>query len=494
MIKIGYNQFLFTKTEPAEIEYDCKLNLSEYNVYLGFGCRAVRAEENGRELIILGFITDTLTGRLSESALALKLLKELKCDGDNIAECFSGVGGRFVCFAKLSGRIFIWSDACALKQMFYDVDTFAGNICAASQARYIAMLKGYKTDAEAEDYIKKAKEQPEFSMPLSASMYKNISRLLPNHFLIDDGNPQRRMKAYNKNYSAISENKRIEMIAGILNNGSESAFRIFNLTVSLTGGLDSRLALTALSREKSSLDVITLKYINMQENHSDLTVPSRFCERFGYNHRIIPCKEPSAEFVSRYLEHSENPHKYWIQMSEAVKKESYIGNALVKGSCSEIVQCPNGVLPDKKVTPKLLCKLFEITQTDFSLRIVGEWLASARSYAKSINIPVLSLFYWEHRMGSWLAECLNEGDVSTEVFSPFNVREALSLMLSFPKEKRIPPDFCLFMEILEKSEPGSSDIEINPGRYSSAASKIKLAIKYKIPFLYKIAIMMSGRM
>ncbi len=97
-------------------------------------------------------------------------------------------------------------------------------------------------------------------------------------------------------------------------------------------------------------------------------------------------------------------------------------------------------------------------------------------------------------MGSWLAECLNEGDVSTEVFSPFNVRETLLIMSSFPKKKRIPPEFYMFKELLEKCEPGSSGIEINPGRYSSAASKIKLSIKYKIPFLYKIAIMMSGRM
>ena len=494
MIKIGNNQFIFTKTEPADIEFDIKLKLGDYNIFLGSGCRTVHAFTDDRELLILGYITDAVTGELSESELAKKLLTDLRTDCENIVECFSGAGGRFVCFTLIEGKLFVWNDTCGLKQLFYDTASSGGTICAASQARYIARLKGYEPDAAAVEYLTEAKKQPEFSMPLSASIYKNVSRLLPNHFLADDGQPQRRMKAYNINCSGISENRRVELIADMLKNGSRSASKIFKPSVSLTGGLDSRLALTAFSGIKQSLDVFTLKYVDMPGDHYDLVIPKQFCERFGYNHRVIECREPSAEYAAKYRAHSEHPHEYWIQMSEAVDKESNNSTVVVKGSCNEIVQYSNGVLPDADVTSEIICRLFEIPQTEFSLEIIGSWLGSAADAAKEHNIPLLSLFYWEHRMGSWFSACLNEGDVSSEVFSPFNVRKLLALMASFPLKTRIPPHFELFVRLMEECEKGSSEIEINPGRYSKATSKLKLFIKYKMPFLYKIAIMMSGRM
>src|SRR5699024_8519249 len=49
---------------------------------------------------------------------------------------------------------------------------------------------------------------------------------------------------------------------------------------------------------------------------------------------------------------------------------------------------------------------------------------------------VLDLFYWEIRMGRWMAEVLNETDYSFETLLPFNMRALMDISLSFKVEHR----------------------------------------------------------
>ena len=468
-------------------EYDMELEFGKYKLLCGVGCRALLISEEDRQLLMIGYMTDAEKGIRDEHALAEEILKGLGENAERISSLCSGFGGRYVCIARIGDRIIIWNDCCSLKQVFYDTDNTKDSICVASQARYIAFVKNYTKDSAAEAYLQKAQQEREFSLPLDATLYEKIKRLLPNHYLDNQGCFPARLRIFPEtdDLRVLTDKERFDLLSGMLTNGMTSANSLFDLAVSLTGGLDSRAVLTAGSALKEKLTVVTLQYDGMPDTHTDLTIPARFCDRFCYDHHILKCSPPSPDYVKKYTEHSEHGHPYWMQMCQALSENGYSASLWVKGSCSEIVQNPCGNIPDRYVTPQLLCNLFELPEDDFSTSVIRRWIDRSRSAASESRIPLVSLFYWEHRMGSWLAECLNEGDIASECFSPFNVRAVLELLSTFPAVTRTAPDFRLFQRLMETFEPGSTDIPVNPGRYGSISARVKLFVKYYLPVVYR---------
>ena len=104
-------------------------------------------------------------------------------------------------------------------------------------------------------------------------------------------------------------------------------------------------------------------------------------------------------------------------------------------------------------------------------------------YTAETGYSVLDLFYWEHRLGSWLAECLNEADVVGETFTPFSVRAYFELIKDVPVSERISPDYHFFGEVL-KASGMSLDMPVNPHRYDSLSAKMKCLLKNKWHLLY----------
>lgn len=64
---------------------------------------------------------------------------------------------------------------------------------------------------------------------------------------------------------------------------------------------------------------------------------------------------------------------------------------------------------------------------------------------------VLDLYYWEIRMGRWMAEVLNETDYSFETLLPFNMREIMDISLSFNIKER--KNNFLFDELINRNYP-----------------------------------------
>ncbi|WP_213810180.1 hypothetical protein [Jeotgalicoccus sp. WY2] len=67
------------------------------------------------------------------------------------------------------------------------------------------------------------------------------------------------------------------------------------------------------------------------------------------------------------------------------------------------------------------------------------------------DYQVLDLYYWEHRMGRWHPELLNETDLAFDTFLPFNLRAILDIGMAFSFEKR--KSGYLFKELINKSYP-----------------------------------------
>ena len=478
-MKIGKNQYLIVprKSMGDKFQYDKMLKFGHYFVLLGDGCHTAVVRSSRMEILLVGYAIDAQNPQNKEEDMLNQLAIGLERNTENLSDLTLYWGGRWVLFIMHNENMIAMTDCCGLKQLLYASNVFG------SQSRYVAYAVNNKEDADAKCYIQHAMAvDKEYSWPLYATPYRGIKRLLPNH-LYDKGRVVRIHPSESFFYGSVSE--RTKAVLALLKNMVNAAGQRTNLAVTLTAGWDSRLVLAACDEMKDKIDVVTLKYHHIPDDHIDIQISKQLCEKYGYVHKILPCKALDAEFVEAYKKHSENAHEYWMQMAQCVRDYGYDDWLWTKGSCNEVGRNSSGILYNWQVSARILSKLYGILSCDYSKTIIREWMKGAQNYAAETKYSVLDLFYWEHRLGSWLAECLNEADVVGETFTPFNVRAYFELIKGVTISERISPNYKFFEDVLKVSGMDLS-IPVNPHRYDSIASKIKCLMKNKLHILYGV--------
>lgn len=467
-IKLGKNQYLLSERQDIT-GYRCKIDIDQYSMYLGEACTCHVYKS---KIYVIGYAVDVEKPHYTIDDMCAELYNKIS-KGLVGPESTRSWNGRWIILALTNQGIAAWGDCCGLKQLFYDA--VSGRFSIASQARYIGQLHSYVENSVAKAYIKQAeKMDKEYSWPLNKTAYAEVKRLLPNHYIFggkviraplnrEQGSPQR--------------------AATLISNSLRAANNIAPLAVTLTAGWDSRLVLSGCSNIDSYL-AVTLKYDWMDLDHQDIRIAESLSRKKKIEHRLIDCENVSNEFRKKYLQHSEYGHEYWIQMAQAVVDGGFSKFFWVKGSCNEIIRNSFGVLYNWQVNANVLCKLFKIPFVPYAIEALNDWLPRAKIYCKINKISVLDLFYWEHRMGSWLAECLNEADISGEMFSPFNSRVYIENGVSVKKNERISPEYRFFKEILKSNRLYIEELPVNSDRYISKLSKIKQVVKNHMPLIY----------
>lgn len=468
-IKLGKNQYLLSERDDIT-GYRCKIHIDQYYMYLGDACNYY---EYKSKIYVVGYAVDVEKPHYTIEEMCAELDNKL-AQGLIGPESTRDWNGRWIILVLTEQGIAAWGDCCGLKQLFYDVGE--GIFCIASQARYIAQIYGYEEDPVAEAYIKQAEEMDkEYSWPLYKTAYADVKRLLPNHYILDG-----RVSRASLNKEKGSP-QRAEMLIA---NSLSAASKLAPLAVTLTAGWDSRLVLSGCSNI-DNYSAVTLKYDWMELDHQDIRIAEALAKKKKIEYSLIDCGNVSNEFRTEYMQHSEYGHEYWTQMAQAVIDGGFSKSIWVKGSCNEIIRNSFGVLYNWQVNAKVLCKLFKLPFVPYVIEALNDWLPEAKKYCKTNQISVLDLFYWEHRMGSWLAACLNEADIASEMFSPFNSRTYLENGLSVKCRDRIAPQYRFFETIIEKADL-KNNISVNGERYQSLKARMKIIIKNHLHLLYGI--------
>lgn len=473
---ITRNQYLFIEKGQSELSFFNSFTIGDFMLYCGEDCRCIIEQESDKFIVLIGYAIDTSRPFISESELCKSFRNSID-RGVPVEQITYTWNGRWVVIYNDSDEIFAINDACGLKQLFY---TTTDCVAIASQARYIAKVLHLSLDDEATTFIKiEQKNNKEFSIPVNTTSFAKVKRLLPNHFYSSENKLASRMQI--GGWLSFLD---IPSISRRMEGGVEGiCTRFKDVAETLTAGLDSRLV---LAHSKSSLEVIhfvTFRYMGMPESHIDLIIPSILKDRLGLRHSVIQCFENEL-FAKKYKTASEIYHEYWIQMTHAVEQLGYDYPLLIKGSCCEITRNPFGLIPNKYITSELLCKLFQITPSKFSISAINSWIEEALPFCNSNKLLLSDLFYWEQRMGSWLATCFNESDIVCDTFTPFNTREILWNLLSINRKERISPKYKVFKKILSNKLPLIEDIPVNPGRNSSLLARFKCLIKNNCPLVY----------
>jgi hypothetical protein len=213
---------------------------------------------------------------------------------------------------------------------------------------------------------------------------------------------------------------------------------------------------------------------------ADLKIAKLLCQQNNLKHQVIRYDSSCAIKVQDSLE---DRHKFWHSIDYEMSKVMCVNDILIKGSCVEVARNSFGLIGNKEITAMLLCHLFAIPVSNWSIIHIGNWIRESKPFCDSFGYRILDLFYWEHRIGCWQAICQNESDYYFDTFSPFNNRELLETMLAVPVKERIPPKFNFYCGVLNKLNPKVLEVTINP-QYNKLSTKMKRVIKYTTPMLY----------
>jgi hypothetical protein len=417
-----------------------------------------------KSLTLLGYILDPNNPQHNDLDIINSLIRQIEiCDDFFNTE---NLGGRWIIILDDGKEVTLFNDATGLRQVFYTSNTSQAMWCA-SQPGIIAEELNLQIDKDAlNNFIDSPqfKYNIEYWWPGDSSPFKEIKHLLPNHCLhLKKGICRRYWPNKSLSYLSLEEGvkKSSEILQGLIN----SAFNRFDLACTLTAGWDTRVLLAASKDISESIFYYTLIYYDLTEDSPDVKIPSQLLSQLGLKHNIIKC--PSSymdnEFKEIYKRNVTTAHDAWSNIAQGTYEHYPQNKVCVKGNASEIARCFYYASANiENVNAEKLARLTEMDKNSFAIKYFEKWLSEAREIGERYNINILDLFYWEQRMGSWQAQSQLEMDIAQEVFTPFNCRNLLTIMLSVEEKYRKPPDYKFYKKLIINLWPQTLMKPINP--------------------------------
>ena len=453
-------QFLLTPVECKQLSTWQVEKVDKHLIYVHPDCQFEKSF-GVNDLYLIGYFFNPHKPKKSPKEI-LNSFSSIK-DIDEFPKELYSLVGRFVLIIKTENDFIFFNDACGLKTFYYAKEN--NNIYAASQPLLINEVlpikktKAYKNYFNS-DYVLK---NIEHWLPSGVTFYENVYHLVPNHFIRASEFKQKRyypfkgLKIGNYSETVVKFATLLKKIVSAANNNMDLAF-------TLTAGWDSRIILSSCKDIINEVSFYTLKYRKMDDHNKDIKIPMLLSKAHNLKYEILNCNESiSKEFSDIYDANTDTPHKDWGGIAFGMSKNYPQKKVAVKGGCSEIGRCFYFHDENKKNN---------LTENDFlhleygwdQLNFIREGIRNWNETIKEnhFNYNLYDLFYWEHRMGSWYAQSQLEWDIVQEVFTPFNSRELLDLMLSIDQSKRKKINPLLYIDAIKHLWKEVLSIPINP--------------------------------
>ena len=430
-------------------------------IHPDLNCSFMKSGNNS--LILIGHILDPDNPSHNNEDILSDLLFNSFDNFNTLIERTFTLGGRWILIVKLGEDIILFNDASGLRQVFYTDINSTGSLWCASQPGLIADILGLAIDGEAHDFIKKIEPiNKEYWWPGNSSPFKEIKHLLPNHYIhLNTGAVNRYWP--NKKLNRLSLNMAVERISRILKGLACSMYNRFDLALSITAGLDSRVVLASFKDFYKDITCITLKEQGMSRWSADIRVPKTMLSALGVNHDIVNVSPTIDDIYSSIFKNNvAYAHDIWLKDAYAIFNYNRNEKVAVVGSVSEIGRCfyKSSRYSGGKLTGSILSSMTKMNGNHFAATSFNKWLKSIENL---FDYNLLDLFYWEQRVGNWLAMCQLEFDLAwKDIFSPFNCRELIVSMLSVDEEFRSPPHYKLHKGLILNLWPELLDYPINP--------------------------------
>lgn len=476
-----HNQFIlgpffheeFSSWKRVEINNSLKITSHpDLNIY--------QAIDKNKSITLLGFILDPNNPQATDFDIINELIHKLS-SCDNFVEHTYRFGGRWILIVNDGKAIRLFHDACGLRQAFYTDTVYTKDLWCASQPRIIAEILRLQFDPDAVDFINsyEFRNDQNFKFPCYSSPYKEIKHLLPNHYLdLLTGQPKRYWP--NKELDELPLNEAIEKISVNLKSLMKSASNRFDLALGLTSGWDSRLLLAASKEISDKISYVTVRKVNMPDDHADVRIPSILLSNLKLKHDVVKSSYIiSDEFIQAFKKNTSLAHDVYAPDAYAILKYNGQKKVAVTGGVSEAgrrsVRDMYNKLKKEKITARDLSKIESMGNSQFAINNFEKWLWGLGDIH---NVDTLTLFDWEQEHGTWHAMSQLEFNIGwKDIFTPFNCRELLIRMLSVKEKYRKAPKHVLCKNLILMLWPEVLSVPINPHKKKRFIFFTKSSIK-----------------
>jgi hypothetical protein len=425
-----------------------------------------------RRLVLLGEVFDYSRPSDGNQAVADRLIAQAEEFTDLEAE-MANLAGRWLAFASIGSALRAYPDAAGLRPVFFASVGDGEEFWLGSQPRILREALDARCDAGCARASRR--DDGATHRSLSEKPYGEALQLLPNHFL--DLNTRTTTRFWpQKRIEPVELQEAAERISAILRSTIDSAAQRAPLYVPLTGGYDSRILFACAAGSTERLRIISI--VTPDTPRHDVVIPRRLARHRGLDFHVIPAVNPGRELVDVYR--ANTGLTFWDPSSIKIGSFSKIPSDafLVSGLVGEVMRCfysEDGVRP-ANATPQLLARMARCDESRFGDRTFLEWF---NAVPRDMNIDILDLLYWEHRMGNWAAIGCTGLDTACNVIAPYNCRELLEIGLGVDVSHRTEP-CALQRRICKAAMPDILDLPFNHTLTGSIYEKIKNVLPWRV--------------
>ncbi|MGQ1836893.1 hypothetical protein ACT4S2_00350 [Kocuria turfanensis] len=304
--------------------------------------------------------------------------------------------------------------------------------------------------------------------------WDGILALLPNHRLdLSSWRTQRFFPRRRNPYAQWPVEQRLDLLEALWHRELDALTAAFDdIAVSVTGGTDSRVVLALSRPHLAALKGFTYTARRDDEGNAwtrslsrDERLVRQLLDLLPMRHEFFVHGDKSApvgaELTELLRRNSLGNHGRWLipHYNRSLPGDDVIH---LRGNAFEIARGYYGPTRDNDTvdevrrvfSEKAAQRLADGSRADLTERQRNhvDSLLERLGYQDELwGYHRLDLFYWEYRCGRWLAEMLNENDVSFDTVMPVNVRAMLEILLSFDLEERAAG--VAFAELINRTFP-----------------------------------------
>ncbi len=418
------------------------------------------------ELTLLGIILDPAHPERTDLEVLADLLAVAGSE-DLLLEELYRMGGRWVLIVSAPSGTVLLHDACGLRQVVH-ATTPRGTWCA-SQPGLLAAELGLAPDPAGLEFMSSlyVSSYREFWWPGTSTPFAEVAQLLPNHALdLSTGRVRRYWPRAPRRPASMDAGA--ERAATLLSGIVEAAARRAPLAIALTAGVDSRAVLAAARPFAGDAYIYTLTNPALGLHERDAATAERVVTGVGLRHHRIEC--PTAMdpwFEPVYWGNVATPHVKWGATVQGLFRAYPPDHLGLTGNCSEISR--RGYRRMGRIDPPDLARLENMVGNRFAQQQIRIWLDDARQVPDELDYLLVDLYYWENRMGRWLASGHLEFDLAQETIAPFNCRAIADALLGIDIPDRDPPASRAHKRIIELLWPELLAEPFNPSTRVEAA-------------------------
>lgn len=405
--------------------------------------------------ILFGHATDLSSGTSNIETLNARLAQ---VEGEGRQDLLDSLSGRFILLQLDGDELRIQQDASGLRAVYYTeaMYRFVAGSHQQLVAEHVNAPKGYF----AGDFLRKNNTQ---AYPGRKTQSVGIIRQLPNTELHSMSRRTERIFP------------RVPIEACTVDEAADAVIDAANIQLaasntplicSLSAGFDSRVTVALLRSALDRTRFFTYEVIDRPRNDGnrhDRDGAMAIANRFGLDHDLLFVSTPKDPAFQTMM-HKNSPFAHARSVAKAYHDYLPHGALHIRSNLFEIGR---GYYRNMGIHPKAVSahtmryiiangKSFDEPTLDAFEEYVHMTDFDA---AMELGYDGLDMFYWEHRMGSWMTPILHESDIAHDTHVLINSRVVLKKLLGVPLEDRMTG--AAFRRVIAKAWPELAEIPVN---------------------------------